>query len=402
MAVTTNSSRDFDIQQFTETMQGVFAGKNAFMGSPIASGGGVMVSGEMPHGRGEIGEVITLPRFGVIDEFEDLSENVAATPKALKTTADTATVAKGALAFEVTKWAQLLGVSSMDPYVESARQTMVQATRFMDKKVVAAAAATPLVENYYSATSPGYLDYEKVVDARAKWGDEQNDIVGMIIHSRTEADLRKMRSDDGVPLVTDSMREAAAPRFCGIPLIVSDLVPLTASTMTSPMTEAASITDILITGTPLGPWNLKVECVTTGSETTAVFKFSTDGGNTWSANITAAASLPLIDTAADSLVGVNGKTGLTLTLSGTYTASSTNTWTSTANLKVSSLIVQRGALAFWYNRGLLRLQTDVDILKDNDVAAIHLYYACNLYKRRLGGTKPGVINITHNVSNYVG
>ena len=36
MAVTTTDSRDFDVQQFTDTVQGVFAGKTAFMGSILA------------------------------------------------------------------------------------------------------------------------------------------------------------------------------------------------------------------------------------------------------------------------------------------------------------------------------------------------------------------------------
>ncbi len=401
MAVTTNSLRDFDVQQFTETMQGVFAGKTAFMGSAIVSGGGAVVAGDMPHGPGQIGNTITLPRFGTVDEFEEVAENVALTPKTVALTADSATVAKSGLAFEVTQWAQRPGNADFDPYVELARQTMMQATRFIDKKLVAAAATTPLVENIYSATVPGYLDYDTVVNARAKWGDDQSDIVGMVIHSRTEADLRRLRNDQGDPLLVDSQREAGVPRFCGIPLIVSDLVPLTASSMTTPMTESGTLPDITLAGTPLGPWNLKIKVVTTGTQTTAIMKFSTDGGNTWSANYTNAASVVLTDTAKDSLVGMNGRTGITATMAvGTYTAD--DEYTSTANLKVSSLVVQKGALAFWYNRGLLRLQTDHDILKDNDVAAIHLYYACNLYKRRLGSTKPGVVNITHNVRNYVG
>jgi hypothetical protein len=403
MAVTTNTSRDFDVQQFTDTVQGVFAGKNAFFGSTLVSQGAVIVNGEMPYGRDFIGNEITMPYFGIIGDFEDVSENSAATPAALATKSEKATVGHSALAFEVTRWAQHAAPNDADPYVESARQVLVSAQRKMDALVITAAAATPLVASYYSATTPAYLDWDKVVDARAKWGDRQDDIVAMIVHSRTEADLRKLRDNAGRPLLLDSQRDADVTRFCGIPVVVSDRVPLTGSSMNPlTMTETASITDMVVAGTPLGPWNLVVKCVTTGSETTAVLKFSTDGGQTYSANITAAATLPLIDTAKDSLVGVNGKTGLTLTLNGTYTASDSNYWTSTALLKTTSLIVQRGALSFWYNRGAMELQTDKDILKDNDVAAMHMYRAAHMYRRRVGGVLPGVVALDHNVRNYVG
>lgn len=402
MAATKNSNRDFDVQQFTDTVQGVFAGKNAFLGSALASQGAVIVSGEMPHGRDMVGNEITVPYFGVLNDFEDVAEDTAVTPQKLDTTHEKATVGHSSIAFEVTTWAQRSGLSSLDPYVESARQVLEKATAKMDSLIVAKAATTPLVANYYSATAPKYLDYDMVVDAKAKWGDRQNDIVGIVTHSRTEADLRKMRDNVGRPLITESLRDDGLSKIANIPIIVSDLVPLTASSMTSPMTEVGSLTDIAITGTPLGPWDLVVKCTATGTETAAKFQFSTDGGNTWSAELTGAASLPLIDTAKDSLVGKNGYTGLTLTLSGTYTASPTAVWSSKANLCVTSLIVQKGALSFWYNRGLMNLQTDKDILKDNDVAAMHMYRAVHLYRRRVGGTLPGVVALKHNVRNYVG
>jgi hypothetical protein len=167
------------------------------------------------------------------------------------------------------------------------------------------------------------------------------------------------------------------------------------------MAESGSNVDITLTGTPLGPFNLKIVTVTTGTQTTGTFKFSTDGGQTYSANLTRAATVVLTDTAKDSTVGVNGATGITAAFaSGTYTAD--ESYTSTANFKTTSLIVQKGALAFWYNRAAMALQTDKDILKDNDVAAMHMYRVAHMYRRRVGGSLPGVVAITHNVRNYIG
>ncbi len=401
MSVTVNTSRDFDVQQLNDVIPGVFAQKDAFMGSILAARGAVVVNGEMPYGQNQIGNTITIPRFGVIGDFEDLSENVAATPAILSTRSETSTVGRSALSFEMSVWAQYPGNPMLDPYKEAARQLVVSAQRKMDSLIITEALTTPLVASYYSATVPSYLDWDKVVDARAKWGDRQNDIVGMVVHSRSEASLRKMRDSTGRPMLLDSMKDGELTTFCGVPLIVSDHVPLTGSTMTSPMAESGTLPDITLTGTPTGPWNLKIVVVTTGTQTTAVMKFSTDGGNTFSANYTNAASVVLTDTAKDSTVGNNGTTGITAAMTaGTYTAG--DSYTSTANMKTTSLIVQKNALVFWYNRALMQVQTYKDILKDNDLAAVHMYRSAHLYGRRPGGTVPGVVAIDHNVQGYVG
>lgn len=401
MTVTVNTSRDFDVQQLNDVIPGVFAMKTAFMGSVLAAQGAVIVNGSLPAGKNEIGNTITIPRFGVIGEFEDLSENVAATPAIVTTRSETATVGRSALSFEVSVWAQNSGNPMLDPYREAANQIVESAQRKMDSLIITEALTTPLVASYYSSTVPSYLDWDKVVDARAKWGDRQEGIVALVVHSRTEAGLRKMRDNQGRPLLLDSMKQGDLTTFCGIPLVISDRVPLTGSTMTSPMVESGTLPDITLAGTPGGPWNLVIKVVTTGTQTTAVMKFSTDGGNSWSANYTNAASVVLTDTAKDSTVGNNGVTGVTATMAvGTYTAD--DTYTSTANLKTTSLIVQKGALVFWYNRSLMQIQTYKDILKDNDLAAMHMYRSAHLYGRRVGGNLPGVVAINHNVQGYVG
>ena len=53
----------------------------------------------------------------------------------------------------------------------------------MKTLTVAEAATTPLVLDKYSATVPQYLDWNYIVDGRAKWSDEQDGIVGMCIGS---------------------------------------------------------------------------------------------------------------------------------------------------------------------------------------------------------------------------
>jgi hypothetical protein len=406
MTITINSStyRDFDVQQLVETTKGVFAQKTAFLGRALASQGAVIVNPSMPYGGPNfIGNEVTIPYFGTMGEFETRTEGNPAVVNTLKQTNERATIACESLAFEVSRWAQNSGPD--DPYVECARQILESAERAMDRAIITAAAATPLVHDVYSATVPKTLDYDTIVDARSKWGDENERPVAMIVHSRAMTDLRKLKDADGHPLTgMMSVSEDGLERFNGMVLVESDRMPLTSSSMGTVTSSGTTPPVMTITGTPLGAFNLVVDCVLGGAHETATVRFSTDGGNTWSATLTtlaAAASLALTDTAIDSLVGVNGRTGLSVAFAaGTFNAD--NQWTSTALLKATTLLVQRNALTFWYNRANMALDTDKDILRHTDSAAMHIYRAAHLYRRRPGSTKPGVIAVRHNVSGYVG
>jgi hypothetical protein len=407
MAITVNTDL-IDVQVLVDAVRGVFKGKNAFMGSILASQGAVRVSGTMAAGPGAIAKKIDIPYFGTIAEFVNNADGSAVTPSKLQQVLEQATVARQSLAAETSRWAQ--GVGQIDPAVgdphqEAANQVMVQATRAMDKLCVAEAATTPLVSDVYSATSPVYLDWDLAVDAKTMWGDEQDNIVAMVVHSTTLADMAKLKDSQGRPLLLMNLTEGQGQvtRFCGVPVLVSDLVPLTGSTMGAVTSAGTSPPVLTITGTPNGPWKLLIDCIT-GDGTTNNFKFSTDGGNTFSNTLVAlddGVPVALTDTAADSLVGMNGKTGLSVAFaSGTFNAD--NTWKAQANLKVTDLILQQDALAFWYNQQRLGAQSDVDILADADIVAMHLYHATKLYRRRRGGSRPGCVAIKHNVKNYIG
>lgn len=400
MTAIKTTDRDFDVQILSDMIPGHFRNKNALMGSRLAAAGAVIVNGTFPENRVGIGTV-TIPRFGVIGEFADNPEDTAPTASTFKSTNETATPARSSLLFEVTKWASLESREGDDPYKEALRQIDVAATREMDRIVVAKAVTGAISHDIYSSSAPAYLDWDAIVDARAKWGDEQDDIVGMVVHSRVEAGLRKLRDASGRPLLLDSMRQDGVVTFCGIPISVSDRVPLTSSSMGTVTETGATVGGVGLTGTPTGIWDLKIIITVGGARGTAKFKFSTDGGSTYSAELTTAATVALTDTAADSLVGNNGSTGLTATF-GVATYDTNSVYSSKALAKATSLILQKGALAFWYNRAALALQVDHDITKDNDLAAMHLYYAAHCYTRRPGSTRPGVVALKTNVQGFIG
>lgn len=381
---------------FTEAVQGRFAQKNLFMAeSALARSGAVVVNDTFTGDAKSIGNEVEVPYFGSIGEFATTADGVAAAVNKLQQTSEKATVVRDTLAFEATRWSK--SSKGKDAYEEAADQTVDAAARAMDRRLIGEAVkAGGLRKAVYSSSSPVFLDYDLMVDAKMMWGDEQDDVVGMGVHSATLADLYKLRDANGRPLLSDP-REGDMMKFMGVPIVTSDSLPLTGSTMGAVTEVGTTPPDIAITtNTPLGPWKLRIKVHTAGARGVARIQFSVDGGENYSDSILTAASIDLVDPAIDSLIGVNGKTGLTISYENA-TANADNTWSSNASLKVRSVLLKKAALAFWFNREALKLQTDKDILVDSDLGAMHLYSAPLRYRRRPGGTKSGIVVIEHNV-----
>lgn len=396
----------FNPQILSEAVQGVFNQKTAFMGSALVANGAVIVNNSMPMGgQNAVGQTITVPYFGTIGSFVNNPDGSAITPNKIQQTSENGTITRDSLGFEVSRWAQgnaLINPLVGDPYQEAARQILVAAIRAMDARIITAASASGVYQNnVYSSSVPRTLDWDLLVDSKVNgWGDEQDSLAGMVVHSQTHKDLMKLKDTTGRPLLLQTESEGSiVERFCGLPVVISDRVPLTGSTMGAVTATGTTPPTVTLSGTPLGAYKLQIDIVVGGTLGTATFRFSTDGGNTWSATMNTAASVVLTDTAIDSTVGQNGATGITATFnSGTYNAD--NLYTSTAALQVTSLLVKKNALAFWYSSGQMGLETFKNIFAHTDQAAMHLYAVAYRYRRIPGGTKPGVVQIVHNVSGY--
>lgn len=406
---TTTTSDVMNPEILTDVVQGVFSGKDAFKSSRLASAGVAIINGSMPEGGPDaLGTTIKVPRFGVIGEFEAVSENTALTPKKLGMEVETATISHDALGYETTVWArangQLFPNASGDPYTEAARQILEAANRRIDVRLIEAAIAAGVFrKDVYSATAPVTMSYDLAIDTRFDaFGDEQDDLAAILVHSQVTKDLLKLKDGQGNPLLTSTKEGGPLDNFAGLAVITSDRLPITGSSMSTPVASGTSPPTLTIAGTPLGAFRLQVDALT-GDATTLTFRFSTDGGNTWSETLTAlddGVPVALTDPSYDSTVGVNGRTGLTVAFaSGTFNAD--NLWTSQTVMKATSILLKRNALAFWFNQGLLQLQTDKDIRRDTNEAAMHLYGAAHRYQRRPGGTRAGVAHIVHNVSAFV-
>jgi hypothetical protein len=401
----------FNPEIVTEAVQAAFAQKTAFFGSRLTSLGVVLVDGTMPEGRQEaIGTSVKVPYFGTIGEFVDNPDGSSITPQKIQQGFEQSVITRDSLGFSVSRWARgnaAVNPNVGDPYEEAARQTMVAAERAMDKRVITAASAPGVYVKDVSALSgsDSLLSWDLAVDAKFDgWGDEQDDIAAMLVHSQAHKDLMKLKDQTGRPLLLSSQQDGGPlDRFCGVPVIVSDRVPVTGSAMGSVTSSGTSPPVLTITGTPKGAYRLVIDCTLGGAHTTAKYKFSLDGGNIWSAEITtlgAGVSQPLVDTAIASQLGVNGDSGLTVAFAaGTFNAD--NLWTSNTALKVTSLLLKRASLAFWYNKQALAMETDKNIRNHTEEAAMHLYGVAHRYSR-LGpqSTKPGVIQIVHRVGGY--
>ena len=225
MATTTRSNLIVpEIMQ--EAVQGEFEGMTALYGTSAA-----VVNGSLPQTNPNTGQrirggdTVTVPYFDTLGELEEVAEGDGLTPAQLTMSDETATVKHAGKMFELTYWANL-AANFADPYAEAARQLRVAANRYADQQLLNVAASSPLVFDLSAETDPT-ISYDAVIDTATLWGDEQEEIVLMVVHSHIYADLLKLKGDGGRPLV-QAPTEGQLPRFAGIPVKVSDRVSVNA------------------------------------------------------------------------------------------------------------------------------------------------------------------------------
>lgn len=206
-----------------EAIKGQLAGMKIFAGSPAC-----VINGSLGSSMG--GDTIKIPYFGTLGELDDLAaEGDALTPASLAQTSETTTVTHAGKAFEATQWALLAADPRSDPYTEAARQIAEAVRRRVDKALLdkAVAADGPMTVDVYNAVTPRNFDYDLYLSGRKLWGDEQDGIVMIAVHSKVLFDLYGLRDATGRPLLVD-MPEGGMPRLLGIPVMVSDRLAATA------------------------------------------------------------------------------------------------------------------------------------------------------------------------------
>jgi hypothetical protein len=195
--------------------------KGAFPGMRMLYGTGAAVINDSLPDSSRGGDTVKVPYFDTLGEMDDIAtENDALTPVKLTMSSETATVQHSGKAVELSWWSQIMAKFA-DPYAEVGRQFAELVRRRADKALltVATAALPSAYVNDVSATTT--LDYDTMVDSAMLWGDEQLDIALLSVHSKVYKDLRKLKYSTGQPMLV-MPEDATIPRFCGVPLVVSD------------------------------------------------------------------------------------------------------------------------------------------------------------------------------------
>jgi hypothetical protein len=201
----------------TDAIRTGLAGMRALYGTGVA-----IINNTLSSQKG--GEKVTVPYFDALGEMEDVAENAPLTPQVISQNTEDAIVQRSGLAFELTKWAQY--AASEDPYAAAVADMMKAVTRRADRGLIAAAATTSLAHDISGLSGANAkLTYGSAVTAKMLFGDEQDDIALMIVHSKTLEKLLLLTDTSGRALVTDAVN-TGLQKFVNIPFAVSDILPV--------------------------------------------------------------------------------------------------------------------------------------------------------------------------------
>ncbi len=149
---------------------------NAIVATPFAKVDNTLV--------GQPGSTITVPRYKYIGDAEDVAEGVEAGTVKLETDTDTYTVKKAMKAVTLTDEAILSGYGN--PVGEANNQLAKSIASKIDNDVF-----DELKKAKLKFEAEGEISYNNVVDAIAKFGEEENVEKVMFIHPDQVATLRK-------------------------------------------------------------------------------------------------------------------------------------------------------------------------------------------------------------------
>lgn len=370
-----------------DAVRAQFRGKLALLGSLAV----ITNSSLAPSARG--GDQIDVPKFDLIGDLEDVAENVdltVATPP--DGSLESCTVQRSGKAFTLTDWKKA-AEQFADPYAEYSRQIVDAANRRWDRALIEKACASGLPGNHvidrFNAGTPVKMSWSFAIDGRRPFGDEQEDLGMIVCHSKSFFDLIAEVDSQLRPIQANGPMDGDIVRVAGVMIKISDRTPiffptttLTAAGTTPP---AVTITDAA-NGNTFAIDSIRVEITTGGARGTAQFRYSFDGGASWSESA--------VLTAATYVMKINGaSTGITLNFpTGTYATD--NVYTSAA-AKYSSVLVKRRALLLWYsNKPLIEEMREPKA--DRTLITLNTYFAAHRFGRLVGSSRPGVVILRHN------
>lgn len=361
-----------------------FKGKRALLGSLAVT----MLASLPLSARG--GDKIEIPHFDLIGDLEDVAEgvplSVATIPDGVR---DEANVARAGKAMRLSDWKKM-AENFADPYAEFTRQFNEAVSRRWDRALIAKASATSglpsnhIIDRFNSGT-PVKMSWSFAVDGRRPFGDEQENLGMIVVHSKAYFDLIAEVDLQNRPLLSGPPVDGDIVRIAGIPVMISDRCPIAFPVaLTGTGTAPPAVT---ITGeNSLAIDSVKVDIQTGGAVATATFRYSFDGGTTWEEEAVVTAS-------AYEMKQKGIPTGLTLNFAaGTYNAD--NLYVSTQP-KYTSLLLKQRSMLLWHSTKPL-VESVREPLTDSELIAVNTYYVAHRYRRAVADTRPGVVMLKHN------
>lgn len=187
------------------------------------------------------GAAIKIPYIGALPDAQFLAEGIAGTPASASPDSETATVVRAYNGLTMTKWAEYQAAYAK-PYEAYASQLAETIARAQEQKLVDAATAS-LPAMTYTVPASGTISFAAVQAAKAKWGDEQDPIALMLMHSKVWFDLANMTDSTGRPLTFEGVDKDgnAIKQFAGCPVECSDFMPVSSGNYTTVLLKAGSL-----------------------------------------------------------------------------------------------------------------------------------------------------------------
>ncbi len=180
---------------------------------------------------GKPGDTIHFSKFGTLTEATELTEGTAMSTETLSATDSSAVIKEIGKAVEISDKAILSALG--DPIGEAARQLGVVLALKVDTDIKTELESTT---NVVDVSGSGTISYSAIVDALAKFGENYDDVLALVVHSKQAADLLKdsnfiNAAAFGQPVMVNGY--AAIGKIAGIPVVISDRITKTPGNTTT-------------------------------------------------------------------------------------------------------------------------------------------------------------------------
>jgi HK97 family phage major capsid protein len=128
-----------------------------------------------------------------------------------------------------------------DKMAEAVAQMTDGIVRKIDSELITIAKSETNWSSYIHDGSATQFSIDHVFDARALFGDEDNQPAVIVVHSQVAKQMRKSKTSTGAPLLVDPTVNGALATYAGVPVFVTDKLTVNAGVYTSLLLQRNSM-----------------------------------------------------------------------------------------------------------------------------------------------------------------